>query len=1230
MELIRIRDGFMRMQFMDSQYVNEEKGPFSNIRMKSRKATLSDCTCFLRPGVDICVLSTSQQTESSGEEDQEPVWLDAKISSIERKPHESRCACQFYVNIYINQHPLGAEKAPLHKDMNIVEIDQICILQKLERSPCQDEHYRWGSSEDCSSVQKTKLFLGRFLSDLSWLLVASVLKETTFDVRSEENKIVYEILGGDNGSCSSTSEKSSNAVNFRIENEVMTPLVKPYVSTDICDAGPICVLREDGTSPFYELTNVRRSKRRYVQPDRFLGCDGLSEADIGSVRTGLFVTNKLKEDDLPLALLFHAHTPSSHSEKHTEGRKKFNSCQVDPYENQSACKGKSTSKEVVESGIVNPSENEIQLSIVPLACETDPVASRLDHHKDGIVGNHSGGIRDTSSNYYYISGPPTMQRKNKSELRDMEFESRWKGDGSSRKVHRRRYHTMRSRKERFNDGISYGKRTLTASMYYEVIKTYMKNIESTIKKEEQPVVDQWGFKGALGQKKCNATTSNDDEEENSETAMLWREMELAITSNYLLEDDEGSNVEIPANAAQKPSEDSRKFCRHDYKLDEEIGIICKICGFVSTEIKDVSPPFMQQCTSIPNNRMYTDEDSEYKDTEDENLDFICNRDTRDMPLPKGNDNVWTLVPDLREKLHFHQKKAFEFLWRNFAGSLVPALMDPASKNRGGCVISHSPGAGKTFLIIAFLVSYLKLFPGKRPLVLAPKTTLYTWYKEIIKWEVPIPVYQIHNGRTYRMLKNKAVVAPGAPKPSNDIMHVLDSLEKIRKWHEHPSILIMGYTSFLTLTREDSKMPHRRYMCEVLRHSPGVLILDEGHNPRSTKSRLRKALMKVETDLRILLSGTLFQNNFGEYFNTLCLARPKFVNEVLMELDPKFRRKKKGVRKARVLMENRARKFFIEKIANKINSNVADDRIQGLNMLKNITNAFIDVYEGGGADNLPGLQSYTLLMKSSNIQHEIMLKLHKERAQCKRFPLELELLITLGSIHPCLIKTAACANKYFSVDELLEFETYRPDLKKGSKLKFVVSLVNHCIARKEKILIFCHNIAPINFLLEIFSNVYGWRKGKEVLVLQGDLELFERGRVMDKFEEVGGASKVLLASITACAEGVSLTAASRVILLDSEWNPSKTKQAIARAFRPGQQRVVYVYQLLATGTLEEEKYDRTTWKEWVSNILFSEELVSDPSRWQAEKIEDDVLREIVEEDWAKSFHMIMKNEKASKD
>ncbi|CAI0443854.1 unnamed protein product [Linum tenue] len=103
-------------------------------------------------------------------------------------------------------------------------------------------------------------------------------------------------------------------------------------------------------------------------------------------------------------------------------------------------------------------------------------------------------------------------------------------------------------------------------------------------------------------------------------------------------------------------------------------------------------------------------------------------------------------------------------------------------------------------------------------------------------------------------------------------------------------------------------------------------------------------------------------------------------------------------------------------------------------------------------------------------------------------------------------------------------------------------------------------------------------------------------------------------------------------MDFEWNPSKTKQAIARAFLPGQQKVVYVYQLLANGTLEEDKYRRTTWKEWVSCMIFSEAFVEDPSQWQAEKIEDNVLREMVEEvlDSIKTLNSFIRNRRRKLD
>jgi len=48
-------------------------------------------------------------------------------------------------------------------------------------------------------------------------------------------------------------------------------------------------------------------------------------------------------------------------------------------------------------------------------------------------------------------------------------------------------------------------------------------------------------------------------------------------------------------------------------------------------------------------------------------------------------------------------------------------------------------------------------------------------------------------------------------------------------------------------------------------------------------------------------------------------------------------------------------------------------------------------------------------------------------------------------------------------------------------------------------------------------------------------------------------------------------------------------------------------------MDEDKYRRTTWKEWISCMIFSEEFVEDPSKWQTENIEGYILREMVEED-----------------
>lgn len=63
--------------------------------------------------------------------------------------------------------------------------------------------------------------------------------------------------------------------------------------------------------------------------------------------------------------------------------------------------------------------------------------------------------------------------------------------------------------------------------------------------------------------------------------------------------------------------------------------------------------------------------------------------------------------------------------------------------------------------------------------------------------------------------------------------------------------------------------------------------------------------------------------------------------------------------------------------------------------------------------------------------------------------------------------------------------------------------------------------------------------------------------------------VLLLTTAVGGLGLNLTSADTVIFVDHDWNPMKDLQAMDRAHRLGQRKVVNVYRLIMRGTLEEK-------------------------------------------------------------
>ncbi|KAL8271030.1 hypothetical protein Esti_005015 [Eimeria stiedai] len=86
-------------------------------------------------------------------------------------------------------------------------------------------------------------------------------------------------------------------------------------------------------------------------------------------------------------------------------------------------------------------------------------------------------------------------------------------------------------------------------------------------------------------------------------------------------------------------------------------------------------------------------------------------------------------------------------------------------------------------------------------------------------------------------------------------------------------------------------------------------------------------------------------------------------------------------------------------------------------------------------------------------------------------------------------------------------------------------------------------------------------------LDGSTVVEERQRLVDGFNQTEDCTAFLL-STKAGGQGLNLTAARTVILLDQDWNPQNDRQAEDRVHRLGQTHEVAVYRLCCRGTVEE--------------------------------------------------------------
>lgn len=189
------------------------------------------------------------------------------------------------------------------------------------------------------------------------------------------------------------------------------------------------------------------------------------------------------------------------------------------------------------------------------------------------------------------------------------------------------------------------------------------------------------------------------------------------------------------------------------------------------------------------------------------------------------------------------------------------------------------------------------------------------------------------------------------------------------------------------------------------------------------------------------------------------------------------------------------------------------------------------------------------------------------------------------------------------------------LQISGKMSLLYNILQECDAIGDKVLLFSQSLLTLDMverLLELCDERAAavnpetalvdptdplrdchntWVRGIDYFRMDGSTSVDLRARWIEMFnDENNPRGRLFLISTKAGSLGTNLVGANRVVLMDASWNPTHDVQAIFRVYRFGQKKPVFVYRMLAQGTMEEKIYDRQVSKQSLSCRVVDEQQI----------------------------------------
>jgi hypothetical protein len=306
-----------------------------------------------------------------------------------------------------------------------------------------------------------------------------------------------------------------------------------------------------------------------------------------------------------------------------------------------------------------------------------------------------------------------------------------------------------------------------------------------------------------------------------------------------------------------------------------------------------------------------------------------------------------------------------------------------------------------------------------------------------------------------------------------------------------------------------------------------IILDESQMIKNPSSKLYNAIVTLQSDHKIVLTGTPIENSLTDLWSQI-----NFVNPGLLGTLSFFKRS------------------FVQPIEKK--SDLAREE-----KLKELISPFIlRRTKEEVARELPPLYEQVLYVDMTDNQKRLY---EEEKSQARNAILEnFEEVGMEGSsmlVLQALTRLRQIANHPDLVEEY--------EGEESGKFSEVYRNIESVIAEGHKLLLFSSFVKHLNMFRTQLE-----KDGIEYAYLTGSRNRRQREDAVRHFQTKKKCS-VFLISLKAGGVGLNLTAADYVFILDPWWNPAAEMQALNRAHRIGQENRVFVYRFISSDTIEEK-------------------------------------------------------------